>query len=99
MLEPYFLVRVLMFIICLESLYIFTGLFSQEFICDDLRMTVQATRKDYQRAQLVIKTLTLSCNETEYITCLKDVRELNEKWLRARMTCEKKNKHVAKQIN
>jgi len=90
MLEPYFLVRVLMFIICLESLYIFTGLFSQEFICDDLRMTVQATRKDYQRAQLVIKTLTLSCNETEYITCLKDVRELNEKWLRARMTCEKK---------
>jgi len=79
-------VRVLLSILCLETLYIVSNIFSRVLICDDLRVSLSSLQTDYDRSQLVLKTVSLSCNESEYQECIQNVETLKAEQLAYRTT-------------
>lgn len=84
------LLRILIVIVCAETLYIVSGVFAHELLCDDLRLELQNVRQDYERSQLVVKTLTLSCNETEYDNCLRSVESTQQKFVQTQLSLGKR---------
>ncbi|GBG31363.1 Alpha-1,3-mannosyl-glycoprotein 4-beta-N-acetylglucosaminyltransferase B [Hondaea fermentalgiana] len=84
------LFRVLIFVVFAETLYIVSGLFANELLCDDLRLELHNARQDYERSQLVVKTLTLSCNESEYESCLRSVESTQQRFVQTQLSLGKR---------
>jgi len=84
-------VRVLLAIVCLQAMYIASRVFSETLLCDDLRESLETAEKDGERARLVLKTLTLSCNEAELQRCHEEAKSARE---RTSMALELKERHL-----
>lgn len=69
--RPSLATSVLAVVALVQGMYILSGTIASEIMCD---LQLQELEKDYERAQLVIKTLTLSSDEASLAECLRNVQ-------------------------
>lgn len=84
-------IRLLLVLVCLESMYILSKTFYESLICDDLRLSLKLTRSDLERSQLVIRTLTLSCNESLHDECIKEKQALKQRHYEFKRSSARRN--------